>query len=458
MRNLQIARNGLTLRRWNSDRRGDHTVKKQGNLWAVINDETKEVVSATPDKEEVEEFFFDVESPPKNTWAALRDPIKFTEDVSVRDIMEIVEGDDLLLGLTGWFLPGFDIYHELPGPISDDPITLFQKLEVKDGILKTTYDSDHTPCLHPYAPLKIDEKVELFCGKETITSEWGYTLLDLLYHLFGSHSEKSLVLMPQGLFNEDGEQIFNPINYLMHTCNVDGMTLGDLFNFVEAHEDLKQFISCYSWCRAIDEFHAQAKEPCEPDTVVNRLEIYRTGEVHRWVEKNKSRAHRVSLDLNYDFHGLGPCDEDLLKHYAETGDEPPEEQNYGVSYTPVNELVHLPLSINTEMEVREWVSDLGKNTLHLKCHYPFTLLEIIDAVYWDISFHGGPEDNKAFLEEMHDRMDEIKEGTAEMHGPFSSVAEMLQDFADTTDDDLSKENFSEWAKELKEKNKEDEDV
>lgn len=405
---IQISKSGITLRKWNSDRRGDHTVKKRNGFWVVINDETKEVVSATPDKNEVEEYFYDEERPPKNIWACLRDPIEFVEDVSVRDIMEIVENNEQLLALTEMFLPGFDVYGGLPNNSLDEPVSLCRKLKVEDGILKIVYDSDRTPCLYPLAPLKIDKKVELDCGRETVASEWGCTLLDLLCHLFASHSDKCVVLTPQGLFGEDGVQVYAPVHCLLQICRLSDMTLGDLFAFVEAHEDLKAFISCYSWCRAIDEFHAQAKEPYKERSTLSRLEIYRSGEVHRWVEKkNKARAHRVSLYLNYDFHGLGPCDEDILKHYAECGGEPPEEQQYSVSYTPVNKMVHLPLVLNTEMEVHEWISDLRESRLHLKCRYPLTLLEVLDAIYWDISFHGGPEDNKAFLEEMKDRMEEV---------------------------------------------------
>ena len=458
---IQIAKNRITLRKWNGDRRGDHTVKKRGDLWTIINDETKEVVSATPTKDEVEEFFYDETTPPENVWACLRDPIEFVEDVSVRDIMEIVENNEQLLALTGMFLPGFDVYNGLPDETLNEPISLFRKLEVSNGILKIVYDSNRTPCLYPLASLKIDKKVELDCGKGVIASEWDYTLLDLLWHLFGSHSEKAVTLTPQGLFDEEGSQVFAPVHYLLQNCSLDNMSLGDLFAFVEAHEDLKAFIACYSWCRAIDEFHAQAQEPCKERSTLSRLEVYRAGEVHRWVEKkNKTRAHRVSLDLNYDFHGLGPCDEDILEHYAESGSEPPEEQNYSVSYTPVNEMTHLPLLLNTEMEVHEWISDIRENKLHLVCQYPFTLLEVLDAVYWDISFHGGPEDNKAFLEEMKGRMEEVDKAREEgrpIGKSFTSVADMMQDMADTTDDDLSKEHFSEMAEDLREKNADGQD-
>jgi hypothetical protein len=323
---------------------------------------------------------------------------------------------------------------------------------VEDGILKMHYDSTHTPCLYPTAPLAISKDIRITNGKQIIEGEWGYTLLDLLYHLFGNHSEEALSLTSNGLFNENGEGIFDPLSAIFQTCSLsEDFQLRDLVDFVESQEDLKAFVSCYSWCRAIDEFHTQSKEPCNSDTSLDRLEIYRAGEIHRWVERDKKRTHRVSLDLNYDFHGLGPCDEEILEHYTKSGGTPPEEQNYSVSYTPLNEIIGLPLGLNPEMEIREWVSDTRENKLHLKCQFPFKLLDILDAVYWDISFHGGPEDNKAFLEEMKGRMEEIDAGTAKTSGPFSTVEEMFQNIADTSDDDLAKENFSEWAEEMRDK-------
>lgn len=38
------------------------------------------------------------------------------------------------------------------------------------------------------------------------------------------------------------------------------------------------------------------------------------------------------------------------------------------------------------------------------------MLEILDAIYDDISFHGGPAENAAFIEQMKDTVEKIKSG------------------------------------------------
>jgi hypothetical protein len=50
----------------------------------------------------------------------------------------------------------------------------------------------------------------------------------------------------------------------------------------------------------------------------------------------------------------------------------------------------------------------------------FNLLSILDAVYWDISFYGGPQEAEEFKEELCRRVDEIKSGEAKLI-PFEDI-------------------------------------
>ena len=40
-------------------------------------------------------------------------------------------------------------------------------------------------------------------------------------------------------------------------------------------------------------------------------------------------------------------------------------------------------------------------------------MEVLDAIYWDISFMGGPADNREFIEDMKSRLDDYDSGEAE---------------------------------------------
>jgi hypothetical protein len=450
MNKILISKDRITFRSWNSERRGCHTVKKLNGIWSVINNESKEVVFTSFKKEDAEEFFIDEQTPPKNIISRLREDVEIVGDVSTLEIFNLIKENQQLYELSSWLLPGIDIYEDAFLKTRDarsnheQPITLYRSGLVSDGILKIQYESTQTLCVHPNTPIVISKNLEIKDGDKIVSSNCEtYSFLDLLYHIFGEHSENVFVLTPRGLVDEEGYDVFSPNRILLNKCILShDLHLKDLIDFVESNEDLKNFIACYSWCRAIDEFHAQAKESCENTTTeVARLEIYRSGEVCRWTDDNKCK--QISLDMNYDFHGIGPCSADSIEHYQTMNLEPPQEEMYSVSYTPLNEIIHLPLHLNTKMEVHEWVSSKQKNVLHFQCVYPMTLLEIIDAVYWDISFHGGPEDNKAFIDEMKGCMEKVKDGTEKMHGPFSSTTEIIQNIIDTTDDDLNKENLRE---------------
>lgn len=164
---------------------------------------------------------------------------------------------------------------------------------------------------------------------------------------------------------------------LREVTNIDeGVTLGDIFNFVEKSEDgvLADLIGTLAHNWHMDEFHAQAKEPPSADgeDKLAYLEIY-------W--RPCYYNDRKSLRVEAEFHGVS------LEN----------KRTYSVSYTPVNELVHLPVKLNKVVNLED-----GSSFYH-----EYTLLDILDAIYWDISFAGGPEENKAFLEECQDRMEEI---------------------------------------------------
>lgn len=168
---------------------------------------------------------------------------------------------------------------------------------------------------------------------------------------------------------------------LRMSCSIeDDVTLLDLINIVDGINHLKLFISQYSWCKAIDEFHAQAREPQRTDeNPMEYLEVCWSKMVGDFYPST-------------DFHGFGK--------------EPPDYEfpngtgliRYSVSYTPLYNLADIPLRLNPVHN--------GKTRY-------FTLLEVLDAIYDDISFMGGPQDNIEFLEDMKCAVEEIRNGSVE---------------------------------------------
>lgn len=241
--------------------------------------------------------------------------------------------------------------------------------------------------------------------------------------------------------------------HLRSRCEIaEGTTLKNIFEAVDRYRFLKLVISQYSWCRAIDEFHAQAQEPqrYDPDDTdpLDYLEIYHHPEVHQFQERVKhpgglrERIKTVDFDTSVGFHGIGPAPkgkEDDPAYRTNDG-----KIQYSVSYSPMWKLADLPVKLNKEFTVYE-PFDANRHKRGsppqelLKATREFSLLEVLDAIYWDISFMGGPSDNADFIESMNERVDEIKNG--EVAGiPWEQVQKRLEGSEETPADGPEDEN------------------
>jgi hypothetical protein len=94
-----------------------------------------------------------------------------------------------------------------------------------------------------------------------------------------------------------------------------------------------------------------------------------------------------------DVSGIGEADQHGMTHY-------------GIDFTPVNQLVHLPVRLRSEMEIRKDHKKIGE----APC--TFTLLDVLGEIYWEISFYGSPEDRDRQRAELQESVREIEEGRA----------------------------------------------
>lgn len=168
----------------------------------------------------------------------------------------------------------------------------------------------------------------------------------------------------------------------------DGVTLGEIFESVDKLPELKNFISAYSWCRAIDEFHHDARQPITKsshEVELVQLVVSSYGELSEY----KKEKH---FDICTDFIGRDAAGE-----------------RWSVSYSPMSNLAHLPVIIDEKFVVRKNYTEEV-----LTATKTFSILEFLDAIYWDISFHGSPTDNIEFLKELKESINEIEEGRVEL--------------------------------------------
>jgi hypothetical protein len=170
----------------------------------------------------------------------------------------------------------------------------------------------------------------------------------------------------------------------------DGLSLGDLFNAVDDDPLLLQVIGSYSWCGPIHEFHKQARLPQPPPKEDDEEPLVAV------VIEPFAELHR-----NYENKEAPDTFEGVYMHFSGLGSK---GTSYSISCTPMNQLAHLPVQISTSIR-------FSKNFEKMfDAEYHPSLLEVLDAVYWDISFHGGPQENAEFIEGLDRMMDDIENG------------------------------------------------
>jgi hypothetical protein len=178
------------------------------------------------------------------------------------------------------------------------------------------------------------------------------------------------------------EKVESYIPKLRNSCRLDlGVTLGDIFDAVEQHPDLKAFIGMYSWCN-MNAFHKEAKREPLKKSDLEYLEI------SRYFEDGTTWDN---------FDGMGK---------PENPEDGTELINYGIGFTPVSEMVHLEVRLNPKCSIQEDYKEVGTTKT---C---YSLLEVLDAIYWEISFYGNPPDRDTKMAELQEMVKEIKAGTA----------------------------------------------
>lgn len=178
------------------------------------------------------------------------------------------------------------------------------------------------------------------------------------------------------------EQIQSGLHVLRCACHIDGdVTLGDIFHAVEQDPGLVTFLEQWSWCD-LEAFHSEARKPAVEASDLSYIEITKYFE---WDEIEAQETIHV--------WGIGHSDENSVTHY-------------GLDFTPVNQLVHLPVRLRPDIEILKDHKKLGE----APCM--FTLLDILGEIYWEISFYGSPENRDRESAELRESVREVEEGRA----------------------------------------------
>lgn len=240
------------------------------------------------------------------------------------------------------------------------------------------------------------EKLELQKGGKLLLTQWVYD----------KTTEKG--------YYEDQDVTEYAARFLFDICVLEkGIILKDIFLLINSDmETFKKVLG--NWCEEfIKEGLFGPEKPYTGEYTPDDIEYLELVWNLSYDDKEPifSGHHRPEL------YGVGfELKEDKLFKWGEVECPKGTRQSYGVSLTSANELVNFPIKLNNKLTITDdnhehenWMKPIGeyKNPV-------FTLGNILDGIFWEISFYGSPEKRKKILEELNERSREIEEGTAKL--------------------------------------------
>lgn len=152
---------------------------------------------------------------------------------------------------------------------------------------------------------------------------------------------------------------------------------------------------------------------------IEYLELYQ-----RWqLDTSTGTYEEVS---RHHFHGVGVVQEADIFEHGYLAHKKGERTKWGISLTPVRELLHLPVRINSEVLICEADVDAKQyaNTLQIVKSERITLGSFIREILWELSWHGSPEESEKFSQGLKEQVAEIDAATAKTL-PHEDVMESL---------------------------------
>ena len=198
------------------------------------------------------------------------------------------------------------------------------------------------------------------------------------------------------------------------------LTLGDVFGLLNNCPPLRQVFRrdfAEELCAEAGKGPLQQSRGSDPEELagVEYLELYWS-----WGYDTATKAYSSVYRL--DLHGVGRVLEVDAPNY---GVKAGERINWSVSLTPVREMLDLPLRLRNTFNITEDDLDArayGETVAVAKC--PDVLLgQVIHGVLYELSFHGGPEQQVEFHNELMARKAEVDAGTAKLISADSVFAD-----------------------------------
>ncbi len=184
-------------------------------------------------------------------------------------------------------------------------------------------------------------------------------------------------------------------------------TLADIFRLMEASPLLQNFYRrdfAEELCAQARKGAAEppARNPASHEGI-EFLELYQ-----EWALDTSTNEYSGMQRLH--LHGIG---HELAEDRPEERRKKGERIEWSVSLTPLRELLSLPVRVYAQVRITEedatakaYMSEIrrARNT-------DVTLGQVIHGLLWELSFHGGPQEQRGVSEELARRVAEVDAGT-----------------------------------------------
>jgi len=314
------------------------------------------------------------------------------------------------------------------------------------------YSSDRVSCLHvkdvvKHMPIHIDKdynKKELKELLEKLIEErkcldsvkWVYKLLINALRDFrrGDMGLDEFLEDDIGYNNLEKTTELDSLTTVMNTDVVieDGTTFGHIWNYIEKDYEVFSVIFLdslggFDLQKWIDHAHI----PHEKGTWERECEREGTGMEGICCYWNAVIEQNDYSRLKGEFGGWGKHNVPIYEGDKMIREEI-QECSYGVSFTPINAMLPFPFRLDEEIEITNLEFWDGKNyefpdvTPAIKTKRRWCCYEMIEAILWELSFMGTPQQQDEKHDEIKERIEGIKDGTVKTL-PFKDLIDDINE-------------------------------
>lgn len=215
------------------------------------------------------------------------------------------------------------------------------------------------------------------------------------------------------LFYQDKDITDKLPSALHYVCELEeGVLFKDILLLVRANLDFLSPILSFDPQIIKDLVNEGFEEPDDKSRDLWHLETYWRASI-----VNYSFDETPELYINPSFHGIG-----------DPTIEGKDSEQYALDLTPLNNMAHLPVRINNNLDVLDERKTEQDNfqfgNVLVKVTKDFSLFEFLYAIFYELSFHGGPQSRNKAKEDLLVNVKSIEDGTADLI-PWDVVRERL---------------------------------